>query len=279
MTTRREFIATAAGVATAGCVPSIVLSDAPPRRVPGIQLYTLRDAMANDIEGTLQAVAGIGYREVEFAGYQGRSPADVRALLRRYDLSAPSAHVDPIAARDDPTAVAGQAAEVGHSYAVIAWLPPETRNTMDDYRAWADVCNRFGEACRAAGLRAAYHNHDFEFVRLDGGVPFDLLMRRTDPELVDFELDFYWVRKSGHDISDVLGTAPQRFTLSHIKDFGSDGDIVDVGRGTIDFGAILASSVASGIRHCFVEHDRPADPFKSAAFSYFALREILASIG
>lgn len=278
-TTRRQFIGSVLAASAGGCAPPVGTAESASTRVPGIQLYTVRDAMANDVEGTLQAIAGIGYRAVEFAGYHGHPPPEIRAMLRRFDLAAPSTHVDPMAARSDPAAAAGVAAEVGHDYAVIAWLPPDTRSTADDYRAWADACNRLGEACRAAGLRAAYHNHDFEFEALSGSVPFDILMKRTDPELVDFELDFYWVRKAGLAIDDVLGRAPERFALAHIKDFASDGEMVDVGRGTIDFRAILAGPAAAGIRHCFVEHDQPADPFRSAAYSHFALREVLAESG
>jgi len=245
------------------------------KRVPGIQLYTVRAAMATDVAATLQAIAGIGYREVEFAGYFDHSPARIRELLERFGLAAPSTHMDARALRDDPQPLVDAAAAIGHDYVTVAWLRAEDRQTIDDYKSWAEVFNRLGEICRDNGMRVAYHNHDFEFLPLQGRLPFDLLLEETDADLVDFELDFFWARKAGREVLDVIGAAPERFTMSHIKDFDTAGNMVDVGKGTIDFAAILADPAAAAIRHCFVEHDAPADPFQSAAFSHYALRSIL----
>ncbi|MDX1499207.1 MAG: sugar phosphate isomerase/epimerase [Woeseiaceae bacterium] len=271
---RREFLAAAAAGVVAGCGPAGTAGPAV-RRQPGVQLYTVRDAMAEDVAATLQAIAGIGYKEVEFAGYFDRSPLEIRALLERFGLAAPSAHIDRHVARDDPATVAGRAAEAGHDYAIIAWLAPEERTSIADYQRWAEVANRLGEACRPYGLRAAYHNHEFEFEPIGSRVPYDVLLAETEPSLVDFELDFYWVQKAGHEVRDVLALAPERFVLAHIKDMDTDGNITEVGAGTIDFAGILADPVAASIRHCYAEHDRPADPFRSVAFSHYALRSIL----
>jgi sugar phosphate isomerase/epimerase len=232
--------------------------------------------MAKDVAATLQAVAGIGYRAVEFAGYFGHTPGEIRDLLARFDLAAPSSHVDAQDLREDPRPAVEAAATVGHDYLTIAWLRPEDRQTQDDYRRWADVINRTAEVCREHGLRAAYHNHEFEFAPLQGREPFDILLEETDADLVDFELDFYWVRKAGREILDVIRKAPERVTMSHIKDMDEAGEMVEVGSGTIDFSGILAAPDAAAIRHCFVEHDAPSDPFQSAAFSHYALRSILS---
>jgi sugar phosphate isomerase/epimerase len=245
------------------------------KRVPGIQLYTVRDAMATDVAGTLQAIAGIGYREVEFAGYFEHAPGQIRRMLERFRLTSPSTHMDARALRDDPQSLLDAAAEIGHDYVTIAWLNPEDRQSIDDYRRWAEVFNHVGETCRVNGLRLAYHNHDFEFASVRGQVPFDVLLEETDPELVDFELDFFWVVTGGRDIVDVIRQAPERITMSHIKDFDAEGNMVDVGKGTIDFAAILADPSAAAIKHCFVEHDAPNDPFQSAAFSHYSLKSIL----
>lgn len=274
---RREllFVSAAAGLAaTLGPVAAAQAVTAP-HRVPGIQLYTVRAAMATDVAATLQAIAGIGYREVEFAGYFDHSAGRIRALLDRFGMRAPSTHMDARALRDDPQRLIDTAAEIGHDYVTIAWLNPDDRRASDDYRRWADTFNRVGEKCRASGLRFAYHNHDFEFMGLDGEVPFNLLLDGTEPDLVSFELDFFWARKAGRRIPDVLKQAPARFTMSHIKDMDAAGDMADVGRGTIDFAGILADTSSFGIRHCFVEHDAPPDPFQSAAYSHFALKSIL----
>lgn len=274
---RREILtgATAAGIIAAAGVSPAASKEHTTMRVPGIQLYTVRDAMATDVAATLQAVAGIGYREVEFAGYFDHSPGDIRRLLEQFDLASPSTHAGTGALRDDAQSFADTAATIGHEYVTLAWLAPEERETIDDYKRWAEVLNRAGEVCRSQGLRVAYHNHDFEFVPLAGRVPFDVLLEETDADLVDFELDFFWVRKAGQDILEVIGRAAQRFVMSHIKDMDVAGEMADVGKGTIDFAAILADPRANAIRHCFVEHDAPADPFQSVAFSHYSLKAIL----
>lgn len=270
---RRNLLAATAGiVATAGFAGT---ATAQTKRRPGVQLYTVRNSMATDVEATLQAIAGIGYREVEFAGYFERSAREIRDMLGRYGLVSPSTHVNAEVVRDDPTPFVDLAAETGHDYVTVAWIQEQNRTSIDDYKRWAEVFNRLGEACRKNDMRAAYHNHEFEFQALDGVVPFDLLMDETDADLVDFEVDFYWVREAGRAIRDVLALAPERMTMCHIKDMDASGNMVRVGDGTIDFAGILADSVAASIKHCFVEHDHPQDPFWSVAYSYYTLNSIL----
>ncbi|MDH4072615.1 MAG: sugar phosphate isomerase/epimerase [Gammaproteobacteria bacterium] len=273
---RREMLTATAGLAAAaGLTGFSGAAEAQTKRVPGVQLYTVREAMAKDVANTLQAIAGIGYREVEFAGYFTLQAKDVRNLLGDFGLAAPSTHISGEAVQIDPAGFVSHAAEVGHNYVTIAYMQEENRKTIDDYKRWAEVANRLGETCHEHGMRAAYHNHDFEFRPIDGVVPYDVLISETDPGLVDFELDFYWVREAGRDIRDVLATAPGRVTMSHIKDRNVAGHMVDVGDGTIDFAGILADPVAASIRHCFVEHDAPEDPFRSVAASHFVLKSIL----
>lgn len=268
-------LASTAAAGLAATAGSVAAAPEASSRLTGIQLYTVRDAMAMDVTATLQAIAGIGYREVEFAGYFEYSPGQVRQLLERFGLAAPSTHVGARAVRDGMQPLVDAAAEVGHDYVTVAWLNPEDRVAIDDYKRWADIFNRLGEVCRSNGMRAAYHNHNFEFMPLQGDLPFEVLLQETESDLVDFELDFHWVRKAGREILDVIRQAPQRITMSHIKDMDAAGNMVDVGKGTIDFAGILADPAAAAIKHCFVEHDAPADPFQSAAFSHYALQSIL----
>lgn len=244
-------------------------------RKTGIQLYTLRGAMDEDALGTLTALAGMGYANLEFAGHAGIDPRQLRTWIDDLGLAAPSGHVDPNEVKVDPGPAIEAAKVLGHEFIVIAWLPEEQRRTADDYRGWAEVLNRTGEAARAAGMRMAYHNHDFEFFELDGIVPQELLMAETDPDLVDFELDFYWVRKAGLDIASVLAWAPERFTLAHVKDIDEAGEIADVGAGLIDFATLLNSEDGLNIRYPFVEHDHADNPFRSAAYSHFHLAQAL----
>jgi sugar phosphate isomerase/epimerase len=233
----------------------------------GIQLYTLRDAMAADFEGTLERLAVLGYDEVEFAGYFGRTPAEVRSVLDGVGLAAPASHVAFEALRDELDRTVEVAASVGHGWVVCPWLP-ESERTPDGYRGLAALLNRAGAAARGAGLRVAYHNHEFEFEPLPGAgpLPMELLMERTDPELVDFELDLYWAARVGHDPLDWFRRHPGRFPLVHVKDMDGSPErrMVDPGRGVIDFPAIAARREQAGIRHWFVEHDQPEDPFGTA---------------
>jgi sugar phosphate isomerase/epimerase len=275
--TRRHLLSSSAALGLSTLVaPTITLAATESKsQVPGIQLYTVRASMATDVPGTLRAIAGIGYKEVEFAGYFDHSSQQIRRLLDDLDLKSPSSHVDPHAMRDEPLALVEAAKVIGHEYLTVAWLRPEDRSGLDDYKRWAEILNRAGEVCRKNGLRLAYHNHDFEFQPIDGQVPFDILLNEIEPTLMDFEMDMFWVRKGGQNIVDTLNRAPDRFTLAHIKDMDAQGNMVEVGNGVIDFESILENKAASGLRHLFVEHDQPSDPFKSAAISHLSLASIL----
>ncbi|MEO7456706.1 MAG: sugar phosphate isomerase/epimerase, partial [Gemmatimonadaceae bacterium] len=143
--------------------------------------------------------------------------------------------------------------------------------TPDDWKRVADRYNRLGMLARTAGLRFAYHNHAFELARFpDGSTGLDTLLSRTNRELVDFEMDIYWVVKGEADPMDFITRYPGRFSLMHVKDATAapERKMTDVGSGTIDFPAIFARASTSGMRHAFVEHDEPVDPIASATSSY-----------
>lgn len=262
----------------AGLLPLVGGAGRPARRLEriGLQLYTVRDRMAADVDGTLAAVAEIGYHEVEFAGTFGRSPEGLRRTLDSLGLSAPSAHVPLEALLPNPAVAADVAATLGNRWLVVAWIPPG-RRTLDDYRRFADDFNRIGESLRAAGLRFAYHNHDFELARTGDIVPLELLIERTDPALVDFELDLYWVMKGGGDPLEYFARFPGRFPLIHAKDIDDGGEMVDVGRGVIDWERVIAAERTAGIRHWYVEHDNPRpDSLASARASHAYLAHLAA---
>ncbi len=241
----------------------------------GLQLYTVRRELARDFAGTLATVAQIGYREVEFAGYFGQAPRDVRALLDRHHLSAPAAHVASLAP-DEWHAALAAAPVVGHRYLVVGWTPPEARRTLDDYARLAAGFNRAGAEARAAGLQLAYHNYDYECVPLGGRLPYDVLLAETDPQLVQLEIDLYWLIKGGQDPLRYFERWPGRVPLVHVKDSAGPPDhrMVDVGAGTIDFASIFARREQAGIRHYFVEHDEPPDAFRSGRASYDYLKQL-----
>jgi sugar phosphate isomerase/epimerase len=275
---RRTFLQrTAAGLTTIG-LPRRLVGD--PRftgldRI-GVQLYTVRDAVQRDLEGTLARVAAIGYQEVEFAGYAGRTAAEVRDAVRRAGLSAPSAHVPLAALGQGWNRVLDDARTVGHRYLVIPWLDEKDRPNLDAYRRIADRLNRAGEAASRAGLRLAYHNHAFEFTRMENRLPYDVLLEATDPAHVLLELDLYWITKGGQDPLAYFARWPGRFRLVHVKDSAGPPEhrMADVGSGAIEWGRIFARRKQAGIEHFFVEHDDPPDPFASIAASHAYLSDL-----
>ena len=276
MHTRREFLGTlgrvAFGAAALGCARgSAFAQGSGAERVPiGLQLYTVRSLMARDFDGTLARVAGIGYREVEFAGYFGHTPAQVRAALARYGLTSPSTHIALPADDEAWKRTLGEANTIGHDWVTIAWLDAPLRSAPADWARIADRFNHLGALARQAGLRFAYHNHDFEFERAGRGFRFDTLLMRTDPALVDFEMDVYWVTKGGADPMWYLRHHAGRFPMLHLKDATAAPErrMVDVGAGSIDWVALLTQARAQGATHMFVEHDEPADPLASIRASY-----------
>ena len=275
MQTRREFLGTlgiaSVGAAVLACARTNGQAKTPATAMPlGIQLYTLRSLLERDFDGTLARIAEIGYREVEFAGYYKRTPAQVREVLRRTGLSSPSAHI-PLPASDDVwTRALDDARAVGHAWAVIPWLDPSLRRTPDDWSRFADRLNHLAPLAKSAGLRLAYHNHDFELASNGAGTYLDLLLARTDPALVDFEMDVYWVTKAGGDPLALLAKYPGRFPLLHLKDATAAPErrMVNVGSGAIDFSALLKAARGQKLAHAFVEHDEPADPLAFARASY-----------
>jgi len=240
----------------------------------GIQLYTVRDRMAVDVPGTLHRLAEIGYREVEFAGYFDHSTAEIVAILGDTGLASPSTHVGMQSMRDTPGQLIETANAIGHEYIVLASPEREERGSLDDFRRHADLMNRFAEQCRTAGLKFAYHNHAFEFEPLDDVLPMDLLLERTDPQLVHFELDLYWIYTRGVDPFAYFDKHAGRFPLCHVKDMAVDGSIADVGSGQINFAALFAARELAGFRHYYVEHDNPADSLASAAHSFSAVSKL-----
>jgi sugar phosphate isomerase/epimerase len=269
---RRSFVGTTAAV-LAGGQPAARRERRRLDRI-GLQLYTVRHELQRDFDGTIARVAATGYREVEFAGYFEKAPRALRALLDHHGLSAPSAHVS--LAPDQWRAALDAAPVIGHGYLVVAWIPAEARRTLDDYKRIAESFNRAGTEARAAGLQFAYHNHDFEFVSLEGRLPYDVLLAETDPQLVQLEIDLYWITKGGQDPLAYFARWPGRVPMVHVKDSAGPPDhrMMDVGAGTIDWKRIFARREQAGIRHCFVEHDEPRDAFASIRASYEYLRRL-----
>jgi sugar phosphate isomerase/epimerase len=248
----------------------------------GIQLYTVRDLMKQDFEGTLSRVGAAGYKEVEFAGYFNHSPEQVRAALDHAGLTGPSAHVGFDALESGFEATVQTAHQVGHQFLVCAWVPQERRTTIDAWKHISEVLNHAGTVCKDAGIQFAYHNHNFEFAALEGKVPYDVMLESTDPALVKLEIDLFWITFAGADPLAYFGRYPGRVPLVHVKDMrpkptpdaSPETVMTDVGKGSIDWKKIFARSSQAGIQHYFVEHDQPADPMASIKASCDYLRAL-----
>lgn len=276
---RRDFLRLAAGTAVAGGVAISFgargagaargsRTGVQPGKI-GIQLYSVRDQTERDFEGTLAAIAGIGYAQVEFAGLYGRSPESVKATIDGLGLTAPSSHDWLLV--DDPEPIVEQAAILGQSWTIHPYFRDDSG--LDPYKRMAEALNRAGEIGRQYGVKAGYHNHDHEFAPVEGSYPYAVLMDETDPELVDLELDLYWaldaVADYGNEEADPLALfdrAPGRFTLFHVKDGvpndpARDPHFEDVGEGVIDFAPIFAAKKQAGVKHYITERDdAPGDP-------------------
>ena len=237
----------------------------------GLQLYTVRRELQKDFEGTLASVAGIGYREVEFAGYYERTPQQVKAILNKHNLTSPSAHTQLQGLRQNLDKLLEAAHVIGHRYLVLAYLSAEERKTLDDYKRVIETLNQAGETCHRAGVQLAYHNHDFEFPPLGGVVPYDLMLKETRADLVKMELDLYWITKAGQSPSKYFAAHRGRFALVHVKDMDNTPKrfFTEVGRGVIDFKQLLPQAKQAGVKHFFVEQDEtPGPPLESIKISY-----------
>jgi sugar phosphate isomerase/epimerase len=240
----------------------------------GLQLYTLRTDLSKDLEGTLKKVAAIGYKEVELFGYNdgkffGKTPKEFKAILDGLGLNPVSGHYGAgVQMKDQKGTLSNDwqravddAAAIGQKYVNCAYLTDGERKSIEDYKKYVDLFNKSGEVAKKAGLQFGYHNHDFEFKKMDGQLPYDLIAS-TDPNLVKLELDLYWIVKAGLDPVDLFKKYPGRFPLWHVKDMDKgDQSFAEVGTGSIDFKKIFDARKIAGLEHFFVEQDvakRPA---------------------
>lgn len=241
----------------------------------GLQLYTVRDLMKEDFDGTLAKVAAVGYREVEFAGYFERSPKDVKASLDRAGLISPSAHFNSSYLGEKWPGVLESAGAIGQQYVVCSSVEEKLRQQPDAWPRIAEMFNQAGEAARKAGLQFAYHNHSFEFTPVEGKLPYEVLLDGTHPNLVKMEMDLYWTVNAGADPLAYFNRYPGRFALVHVKGRDRAGNMTEVAAdNSIDWKALFAQSQKAGIQHYFVEHDNPKAPLDSIRSSYAYLHDL-----
>ncbi len=248
----------------------------------GLELYTVRDALQKDFEGTLAQVAKIGYKEVELAGYFAHipefnpSPKRTREILDADGLAAPASHVPYSALSPEKWPRVIETSKIlGHGYVVNPSIDREVLKQPDGWKRAAADFNRAGEESQKAGIQFAYHNHVEEFKALaDGKLPYDILLSESDPKLVKMEMDLGWAHVAGIDPLKYFAEYPGRFPLVHVKDFDKNGTMTEVGSGVVDWKGIFAKSDLAGIKHYFVEHDNPKSPFESIQTSYAYLKDL-----
>lgn len=275
---RRTFVKSLAFTA-AGIGLSSTLLAAPKKKALGIQLYTLRDALAKDVTGSLEKLSKLGYNEIELFGYNGtffgKTAKEFATICNNLGLKPISSHyVTGRTTSATATLTNGwqkavdDAAELKLEYMVCAWLPPAER-TAELYKPLPDLLSSSAEVCNKANMQFCYHNHDFEFENVGGSMPYDLLLQQTDSNKVKMELDLYWVSKAGKDAVALFEANPGRFPLWHVKDKDrTSGAFAEVGNGDIDFDRIFAARKTAGLKHWFVEQDVcKGDPFDSIRMS------------
>jgi sugar phosphate isomerase/epimerase len=290
MMTRRTFVQQASLLAsTVLGVPTLAAS---PYKM-GLQLFTLRAAMAQDAPGTLKRVADLGYEEVETYGfddralrYYGMEASAFKELLAANKLTTSSGHYDlnrfvvsPLGdlERYVDRCIEGARA-LGQSYITWPWLDEQSR-TIEKFKVVAERLNIAGKRIKSAGLQLAYHNHDFEFVEQDGRIGYDIVTQDTDSNLVKLQMDLYWIaRASKLTPHQWFEKFPGRFVMWHVKDMHrTSRDYTELGNGTIDFPAIWPDVSLAGLKHYFVEQggNFTHDPFRSVADSAAYVRRVL----
>ena len=277
MTTRRTFL-TQAGLISAGALltPHMLKAAAVPK--PGLQLYSLRDQLPADVKGVIAKVGKAGYKEAETFGYSlekgfwGTSAKDFGAYLKDNGITTPSGHYGISyfgdGKTDDLKGYIETAKTLNQSYLVIPSIDGRLLNTADKCKAVAEKMNRVSEICRASGLKLGYHNHNFEWKPLQGGSTFyEILLKETDPKTLRLEMDIFWVVRAGQDPVKIFADHPGRFDLVHIKDRNkTQTDLnTEIGKGSIDYKAIIPKAKAAGVKHFIVEQENfiNIDPYVS----------------
>lgn len=283
----------------------------------GLQVWSIAKYLEKDFEGSIKQLAGIGYKELELygpypfssqhdkdtwtagnsvlgftqSGYFNRSIREFKTLLDKYHLRTPAMHVGLDTLRNKLGETAEAAQVLGQEYAGIAYLPEENRRTPDDWKRTADEFNHIGRKAKALGMKFYYHNHGYGLKPINGQVPFEIILKDTDPSLVFLEMDIFWTTAGGADAVSLLDKYPGRYKLMHVKDmrtraqFSGDGgnpaqwvelfpQIVDPGKGILDIKRIVERARKSGVQHFIVENDAITDPAASLSQGYEYLSKL-----
>jgi sugar phosphate isomerase/epimerase len=280
MLTRRTFLSLAAAAA-----PTLALGA--DKQIPlGVQLYTVRDQVENNLPQMLKQIRAIGYEEVEFYSglYEKHSAAELLGLVRRAGLTAASGHFE----YDGFPSKVPYARRLGLKWMVCPMLPKPQWGSPEGFRRAAATFNDWGKLCQQHGMRFAFHNHNYEFQDLKGTTGYDILLKETDPELVYFEMDCYWITQAGRDPVLLLHQLGRRVRLLHLKDRKpgqptsqelneAASHFIEVGKGSIAWRPLLAEAQRLGIEHYYIEQDEgDKPPVESLKISYAYLHRLLS---
>lgn len=298
-------------------LPADMLKTQKMKKKYGLQLFTIPAMVSNDFKSALQLISNIGYKEIEFFGpypfsapetieqwksmsgqlgikqnaFYGYSTKETAKLLKEYGLTSPSMHLDMMTFRKHMKPMLDAAAELGVKYVINPALWEDERKTLDDFKRRAEEFNEFGHQMKPYGIRFGYHNHGYEQSPKDNVIPFHLLLEKTDPDLVTFEMDVFWMKASGANPIEYLQAYPGRFKLAHLKDatepvrFSGDGGSMDQwlplfpkmsdpGDGVFDISQVVRQGLASGMEHFYLERDLAADAEKTLRNSFKNLNAI-----
>ena len=263
---RNEFLKLSGGLALAGLASksgfASLTEEAAKLKNFGIQLWSVRDDLAKDPIGVLKQLSSYGYKQIEsFEGgkgmFWGLSNTEFKVEMDSLGMKIISSHCD---ISKDFEKKAADAATIGMKYLICPYKGPQ--KDLDAFKKFADEFNQKGEICKKNGIRFAYHNHDYSFATMNGEMGQDVMMKNTDPNLVDFELDMYWVVAAGQDIETWLKKYPKRFRLCHVKDRKKGAPLTDkdesvvVGTGSIDYPRILKTAKKLGMEYYIIEQEK-----------------------
>jgi len=274
---RNEFLKLSGGLALAGLASKSGFASFAGEEAKltnfGIQLWSVRDDLAKDPKGVLKQLSSYGYKQIEsFEGgkgmFWGMTNTEFKAEMDTLGMKIISSHCD---INKDFEKKAADAAAIGMKYLICPYKGPQ--KDLDAFKKFADEFNQKGEICKKNGIRFAYHNHDYSFAVMNGEMGQNVMMKNTDPKLVDFEMDMYWVVAAGQDINAWLKKYPNRFRLCHVKDrkkgaAATDKDAsCDLGTGSIDYPKILKSAKKAGVQYFIVEQEKwdGTTPLQAAA--------------
>lgn len=238
----------------------------------GVQSYSVRHALNKDFAGSMKKLADMGYTYIEGYGLTpegqmaGAAPKEYKKIVGELGMNLLSTH-SSLFYPEQASKIIEIAHDIGLKYLVVSGVPEKLR---DDYYKVSEILNKTGEKFKGSGVKMCYHNHAFEFDKINGEVPLEIMLKETDPELLSFEADLYWVTKGKANPMDLINKFPGRFSLFHIKDANVNLDMTTVGEGIIDFPTIMKHRKKAGLEHYFIEDERENDPFGNLekAFNY-----------